>query len=253
MLPTSGRFLWYELVQQGVVDKTQARGHPGVRRGVDQDVSDALTHLRELGKIPWDDIADETRALYLYLGHGSVRDGVRARLDQVRLDPWRGAAPLILVESRSLAGVLTSTVLDYGAAIASTNGQARGFLETDVGPLAEGRRILYLGDWDWQGHQIEANTRAVLTPYGPASWERLALTGQQVAEQNLPVINKVDRRYKPPRTYPAVETEALGQRVLVELLTARLEALLPEPLADVRAREARERAAVAERLRGPGR
>ena len=38
-LPTSGRFLWYELVNRGIVDKTRARGHRGIRRGIDQDVS----------------------------------------------------------------------------------------------------------------------------------------------------------------------------------------------------------------------
>lgn len=248
MLPTSGRFLWYELSQAGVVDKTKARGHPGVKRGIDQDVSDALTFLRELGLIPWPDIVDETRALYMYVGHPTLVAGTRAMLEHVHLDPWRGSAPLILCESRSLAGVLGPTVREYGAMIASSNGQARGFLETDVAPLGRGRRVVYLGDWDWQGLQIEANTRAVLEPHELTSWQRVALTAEQVAEHSLPIIQKIDNRYKPPHPYPAVETEALGQRLIVETLRAHLESLLPEPLDTVRVRERVERETLARLL-----
>jgi hypothetical protein len=248
MLPTSGRFLWYELSQAGVVDKALSRGQLGIRRGIDQDVGDALTSLRELGLIPWPDIVDETRSMYMYIGSLTVLDGARAMLDQIRLDPWRGRAPLILCESRSLAGVLDPTVSEYGAAIASTNGQARGFLETELAPLARGRRVVYLGDWDWQGHQIEANTRKVLAPFGPASWQRVALTDEQVAEHSLPIIEKLDRRYRPPRSYPAVETEALGQRLIVDTLRAHLDSLLPESLDTVRLRERVEREPLARLL-----
>ena len=134
--------------------------------------------------------------------------------------------------------------------IGPTNGQVRGFLETEVAPRVRGRRIIYLGDFDWQGLQIEANSRAVLAPHGPASWQRLALTGEQVVERSLPSIDKLDRRYKPPRSYPAVETEALGQRLIVDLLRVHLDSLLPEPLDTVRMREVVEREALARLLGG---
>jgi hypothetical protein len=73
MLPTSGRFIWYELLQRApdLVKKERARGHDGVKRGVDQDVTDALTILRERKIIPWADIVDETRSLYKYVPTGS--------------------------------------------------------------------------------------------------------------------------------------------------------------------------------------
>lgn len=257
MLPTSGRFLWYELVQRGVVDKTKARGHPGVKRGVDQDVTRALTQLRESGEVPWDAIADETRSLSDFRGARTVAAGVLGLLGAVHLDPW-GAdrPPLILCESRSLVGVLSGLAGEYRCAIAPTNGQAAGFLHTDVAPLvgdASVGRVLYLGDWDHRGGLIEGNTRRVLAEYDPAlwsddAWERVALTEVQVRAHRLPVIEKIDRAYRPPRTYPAVETEALGQRLIVELLRARLAALLPEPLADVLERERAQREALRRRL-----
>jgi hypothetical protein len=62
---------------------------------------------------------------------------------------------------------------------------------------------------------------------------RLALTEEQVRQYNLPTIITRDRRYKDGRPHEAVETEALRQTVLIDILRARLDALLPEPLARV--------------------
>ena len=46
--------------------------------------------------------------------------------------------------------------------IAATNGQVGGFLHTDVAPvLNDSARVLYLGDFDLAGNDIEANTRRV--------------------------------------------------------------------------------------------
>jgi hypothetical protein len=73
---------------------------------------------------------------------------------------------------------------------------------------------------------------------------RLALTREQVDDYHLPVIIKHDRRYTDGRPHEAVETEALRQTVLVDILRARLTALLPEPLARVLERERRQRAAI---------
>jgi len=252
-LPTSGRFVWYELVTRGVVDKTKSRGHDGVKRGVDQDVAVALKHLRDQGIVPWWWIEDETRSVYRYDGSCSIRDGVLDLLEQVSIDPWDGQAPLVLTESRSLAGVLRPVASEYGIDLAPTNGQVGGFLHTDVVPLLrDGRRVLYLGDLDLSGAQIEANTRKVLSDarvdadgrrYFVSDWQRLALTEAQVDIYGLHdlVITKMDRRYKPHREHAAIETEALSQRVIVDILRTALDELLPQPLADVQVREEAQR------------
>ena len=117
-LPTSGRFLWYELEQRGIVDKAQARWHPGVQRGIDQDVSDALTRLREDGLIPWAWIVDETRTLevprYAATALGWHRQAAEDEAEAI--DRWDGGPPpLILCESRSLAGVLRPIAYQYTA------------------------------------------------------------------------------------------------------------------------------------------
>ena len=247
-LPTSARFLYYELVQRGQLSKQ----HTGARRP-DQDLHDALTDIREDGRVPWDWIVDETRSLDDYTGYPTIKQGVIETVPHVALDPWREHAPLILCESRSLAGVLRDSVRDYRARIAATNGQCGGFLHTEVAPqLGPGDTVLYLGDWDLAGNQIETNTRRVLEQEsGTAAWERLALTEQQIAEHGLPIITKRDRRYSDGHPHQAVETEALRQIVLVEILRRRLDELLPESLERVQEREKRQRRAVAALLRGP--
>lgn len=266
-LPTSARFLFYELIQAGVVSKDTPAPRPGAKgsRRADQGVIDALTDLREAGLVPWDWIEDETRELTRWRTAPSVAEYVAAQVDYASLDPWGGKAPLILCESRSLAGALEPVAMRYVCPIASTNGQTRGFLVTKVAPtLTPGQRVLYLGDWDWCGRQIEEASRRTLTERrfgggvrmpesvraGLFPWERVALTGEQVETYGLPVISKADRRYRPARSFDAVETEALGQARIIEALTARLDALLPEPLADVREREDAQRAEVREALRG---
>jgi hypothetical protein len=253
-LPTSHRFLYYELVQAGVVPKAAT----GARRA-DQDLIDALTRLREAGRVPWDWIVDETRELTTYRTASSVAEYVTGALSYASLDRWGGEpAPLILCESRSLAGALADVAATYACPIASTNGQCRGFLVSQVAPmLGVGQRVLYLGDFDWCGGQIEQNTRRTLAEHRrfaeAAPWERVALTERQVVDNDLPVIQKLDRRYRNGGEYhDAVETEAFGQARIVAALRDRLDALMPEPLEDVLERQARQRVEVAERLRELG-
>jgi hypothetical protein len=246
-IPTNARFLYYELVQREALSKQRT----GARRP-DQNLHDALTDLREDGRIPWDWIVDETRSLEDYTGYSSIKQGVLERLPYITLDPWRGRAPMNLTESRSLAGVLRHVVLDFRAHISATNGQCGGHLRTVIAPtLRPGDRVIYLGDHDLSGNQIEANTRRVLEREigGELLWERLALTAEQVREYDLPKIIKHDHRYKDGRPHEAVETEAISQRVLIDILRTRLEQLLPEPLDRVQERERPQRQRIAALLR----
>ena len=107
-----------------------------------------------------------------------------------------------------------------------------------------------------KGHQIEANTRSVLERAAGrwldrASWSRVAITDDQIAERGLTPVWKVDNRYRPARDHEAWEAEALGQGTIQQLVRDALDALLPEPLDDVLEREAEQRVRVAELLDGP--
>ena len=119
--------------------------------------------------------------------------------------------------------------------------------------------VFYVGDWDLAGGQIEANTRTVLEREigGKLNWKRIALTEEQVDRYRLRkwVITKTDRRYKDESrgTHQAVEAEALGQKRIIRIVRDQLNALLPEPLADVLEREARQRTTMRRLLRRGGR
>jgi hypothetical protein len=241
-LPTSIRFLFYEAEQRGIVSKKRT----GKRRP-DQDFTDAVMWLRDRDIVPWEWIVDETREVTEWEYADTVREGVRESIRHQRIDCWDGEPPpLILCESRSLAGVLRRIAATYLCPIASTNGQVGGFLVTEIAPLLdEGRRVLYLGDHDWQGHQIEEATRERLEGQVGAiyEWERLALTEEQVEDHDLArlAIRKTDNRYRPPREHDAIETEALSQTIIESILVERLDELLPEPLEDVQERERQQR------------
>jgi hypothetical protein len=248
-IPTSHRFLFYELVVRAIIAK---HGDNSVR--MDSVTDKELTYLRERGIIEWDEIVDETRSLEYNNAFASVRIGLAAQLPYIRLDPWRPRRrPLILTESRSLAGALRNLASEYRVYLAATNGQCGGFLHTDIGPaLVPGQLVLYLGDYDLVGNDIEYNTRRVLEEIvgGRLAWRRIALTAAQVAAHNLPKITKTDDRFLGDAgLHEAVETEALNQLTITNIVRDTLESILPIPLVQTLAREEAERAALKRRLR----
>ena len=240
MLPTSVRFLFYELVMKRLLSKEGDRP--------DKIVSAALTDLRERGHVPWHYIVDETRSVEDFTGSPTVAADLLAYLEVACIDPWDGDPPFLLTESRSLAGVLRATVEEFRNRISSTNGKVGGFLHTDIAPLLQvGSRVGYLGDLDLAGGDIEDNTRRVLEEIvgGKLNWERLALTQEQVDHYNLPIITKRDKRFNgDDGVHEAIETEALSQSLIIDIVRDWFEALLPEPLERVLVREQEERASI---------
>lgn len=233
-LPTNIRFLFYELIDRGAILKDDGRAST--------KLSEAMMGLREIGLVPWSAIIDETRELTQWAYAASVMEGVRAEVDHQRIDLWDGCPPLVLTESRSLAGVLRNLCAEYLVSLASTNGQCGGFLHATIAPsLFHDQRVLYFGDFDFSGGHIEANTRGVLERIrnGTLEWERLAITEKQIKAHKLTVIMKLDGRTE--KRNPAVETEALGQATIIKILRKRLIEMLPEPLDDVLAREEAQR------------
>ena len=64
-------------------------------------------------------------------------------------------------------------------------------------PQRNDRVVLYLGYFDLQGHQIEANTRRVLEHKvrRRIDWNRIAITEEQIAQRGLTPILKKDYRF----------------------------------------------------------
>lgn len=114
-LPTSGRFVFYEMEQRGEATKPDPDDKRKNRRRSkgwppgSQDVTDALTRLRERGVVPWSWIFDEERQLVEWDYAATVADYLADRLEAARINPWGDELPpLILSESKATAGVLRS-------------------------------------------------------------------------------------------------------------------------------------------------
>jgi hypothetical protein len=175
-------------------------------------------------------------------------------IERARIDLWKGALPpLLLFESRAAWGVSRNLCSRYLTPSAPCGGQCHGFLVNEIAPLLKGnnRRVLYVGDYELRGpaDQIETHTKRVLERHAERkftaeTWRKIALTEKQVkksARLRKQEITKFDNRCKPPKKYRAVECEALGQKVLLDIIRKQLDALLPEPLERVRVREERQR------------
>jgi hypothetical protein len=251
-LPTSARFLFYELEGKsdayGILVSKEQKG----ARRPDQDLISALTVLREKGLVPWDWITDETRHVAAIYRAKTLVESLTRALKYAKTDIWQFGThrPVVICESRSLAGVLGGVCSEYGVTIAATNGQCAGFLRTklaeafDSQPNEQTVSVLYCGDLDPQGEDIEENNRRVLTECVtlPFDWERLMLSPEQVKEHSLEFIWKKDGRKKKGGKYKAWECEALSQKLIVALLRSQLEEmLLPKTLDSIAEREADER------------
>jgi hypothetical protein len=72
-----------------------------------QDLTDALTILREAGEVDWEEIVDERREYTSFRTPPTIAEGVSRSVESVSLDRWGGKpAPLILCEDEAVRGVL---------------------------------------------------------------------------------------------------------------------------------------------------
>lgn len=245
-VPTSLRHLFYEAVMAERVTKGDPAAKPTRGRRPDQNLTDAVTWLRENGHVPWEWVEDRTRHMADQRADGAtIAEGVEAWLDAITIDPYGDVLPILVVESESGAGVLTSTARTYRVPVIPTRGQSNGWLRTEVARRIGDRpvAVTYLGDADKAGGDIEANTERVLREVLDVKhWDRVALTWDQVREHGLPTVERRDGRDGITRT--VCELEALPQRLLLDAVAAALDPWLREPLADVRVREDAQRAAL---------
>ena len=216
-----------------------------------QDVQDAILRLREAGAIPWEWISDADRRLIVFDHAPTVAEYLADRLGEATISPWQpGLPPLVLCEAKGLADVLAAPVSAYACPVAGLKGQAgKGWLITEVAPrllAGNDREVLYLGDLDKSGGDIEQSARRVLERAAgrEITWERIGLTEAQA--EGIEPIWKVDGRDHTGRW--AWEVESLGQAAAVRLVLGALDARLPEPLAGVQERERAERARLAQIL-----
>jgi hypothetical protein len=193
------RQVFYQMVSRGAIDKTEGEYRKTVGR--------LLLSLRREHRISYDWIVDNTR----WMRKPRTYTGLRDMLDQAtrlyRRDLWQDQQDYVEVwlEKDALAGVLYAVTQDWGVPLMVVRGfSSETFLysaaQAITDQIAGGKcaHIYFFGDLDPSGLSITATverrlrdmSREMLKPPEAAdhffSFERVAVTREQVARWNLP-------------------------------------------------------------------
>lgn len=227
--PMTLRQLYYRFVALDLIEN---------KRSQYQYLSEAIKEARIKGVIPWDWIEDRTRSTdggdWNLVEPESRFNGnlewFKETPDRYHLPRWRGQDSYIevWVEKEALAGVFASVCQDLRVVTFPSRGYTSITLLKDAadrmrGAIQDGRnpRILYFGDFDPSGQDIERNIREKLNgTFGvPTKVHRKALTREQI-----------DRYELPPQ--PAKSTDARYDQFVDEHgdLAVELDALPPDEL-----------------------
>jgi len=166
-------------------------------------VNRILVELREQGVLPWNAVLDSSRDFSPLLRDDSPESFIlRERAKFVRLaeayyvPKWRGQpiVPVLITEKEGLIPYFETTTQEWDVSIYPIKGQAgKSHLHANFRPWAirvlqehEELRVIYLGDYDDEGFQIEQTLNETLASFGvPIETVRLALTKELVEQQGI--------------------------------------------------------------------
>ncbi|MGR3935264.1 hypothetical protein [Streptomyces sp. BRA346] len=254
-LPVSLRQLFYVLLSDGVLEKTE-RDY--------KRMCEYVGMARRSGRIPWDMIRDDTQlavnAPPSFAGLEDFWMAVDAAVDDYRVDRQVGQ-PVRLELWCETAGMVPQLVRigeEFGIACFSGGGfdGLAGKHDAAVRTMSEGRktRILHLGDYDQSGEHMFSSLAEDVIAFaeaagGEVEFERVAVTPEQIITYNLPTAppKATDRRSFSGIT--TTQAEALPPDILAAIVRQAIEAHRdPEVHRQVLAREQAEQRAIRERL-----
>lgn len=227
--PVTVRQTYYMAVGSGLLPDKSERGYRKVIRH--------LGTLRESGALPWHYIADNTR----WVRRPSMWRDLATALDDwhalYRRDYWHHQPKRLelWVESDSIASFVADIAAEFGVPLYVTKGQAsktymHGAAE-DARALGKPLEILYVGDFDPSGLQIERSVAERYARYADIDLrlQRVAVTAAQIAAGDLiaTVAKGSDANYRRFVDHchahgvpvAAVETEALPPADLRTMVT----------------------------------
>jgi hypothetical protein len=159
----------------------------------------AVMACRALGDaMPFGWITDNTRTRYQADVWADKDAAVNDMIRYYRRDLWRAQPRHVEVwcESDSIAGVILGLCDEYGVPLLPCRGQAPKRFVYDsaqaYGRLGKPVTVLYVGDFDPCGLDIGNSVRDRIARYLPpgcgveVDFQRIAITGQQVLDDNLP-------------------------------------------------------------------
>ena len=245
--PVTLRGVYYRVVSQGAVDKTEA-GYQLVGR--------QLLKLRRADVVPYASITDGTRWVIRPRRHSSVEDMLDDAAASYRRMLWdaQDCEVQIFTEKDAISGVITPITAKWDVPIAVLRGYCSESFAYELGEAiayADKPVFIYqLGDHDPSGVNAWEDLQKKVTRFAPDAdvmFERLAVTPDQIEEFDLPTrpTKTSDSRAAGFRG-DSVEVDAIPAVLLRDLVEdAITQHIDPDELMLTRRIEAQERAGLA--------
>lgn len=252
--PMTIRGLFYRLVSDGVIPKTEA-AYKGL-------VVRLATAMRLDGSLPFEWVADNTRWRHGGLAYETLDEWLQESQRTYRLDLWRdqGAYVEVWLEKDALSGILLQETDPLCVPLMVTRGypsvtylaNAAAHIRTVNRPTA----LYYFGDFDPSGVDIPRVVERRLREFAPGvriAFERVAVTEAQIEALKLPTrpTKTTDSRSASFRGR-SVEVDAVPPSILRQWVRERIERHIdPRKLAAIQREEALGREALSS-IRLPG-
>ena len=246
--PQSVRHVFYRMTDPRLPEPVE-KSDRGYRH-----VQYRCVQLRRAGRVPYWWITDASRRGYFTPVYRNASDFLRSVCGQYRADLWQQSGHYceVWVESRSIAGVVRDDCEELAVSLYPAGGFSSITLAYEaacqINDEADGRQvnIFYIGDLDPAGVLIdvvlERELREHLDPHFELSFERIALTKEQISTYDLPTKPRKDKDRRALHIKATVEAEAMPAGIMRDLLRASVEELLPaEALRVAKVAEASER------------
>jgi hypothetical protein len=248
--PQSVRHIFYRMTDPRLPEPVEKsdRGYRAVQY--------RCLEMRRAGVIPYSCISDTSRVGYHVQAYGDASDFLRRTASLYRGELWEHpevpAFAEVWVESRSIAGVLRGVCEELAVSLYPAGGftSATFAFEAAAGLNAQGNTVVfYVGDYDPAGVlidvAIERELRRHLQPGVGLTFERIAITPEQIDEFDLPSKPRKPGERRAKHIRETVEAEAMPAGIMRQILRERIEELLPAGLLDtVRAAEESERSLI---------
>ncbi len=253
------RQVYYRLVAKNLIPNT-----PTSYKGL----SKQLVKAREDGDVNGNRIEDRGRKVQGEgdLGYESVEDFVKSMVKALRNCGqyysrlmWANQPKKVLValEKDALSRLFVETANRYRVQVYATRGYSSYTFLNDMAQDFDGKKenvVLYFGDFDPSGRDIERDLEDRLIRYGAGKFEirRIALTEDQIREYNLPPMpedaDTLAKLERDPRTAKygmefAVELDAIEPPVLQGLIENAILGEIKEDIWNQTAQEAEEQKA----------
>jgi hypothetical protein len=227
-------------------------------------LSRTMVRARERGDIPLSAIEDRSRRILGRgdVGYSSVEEFLRRRI-KVLVESWKEFTMpmwedqpyylLISLEKDALSRLVSQVANRYAVRTFPTKGYPSFSYVLRMAHYIRGRLkgkttiILYLGDFDPSGVDIERDLTERLRRYGAGDFivKRIALTRDQILEYQLPPMPVKRSDARAPRFVAAygdeaVELDALDPNVLRRVITAAIEEYIDVELWKKREKEIEE-------------